>query len=188
MPTLLFKLRPCCQKLCNVYYLYTPSLGWIRQIKGHSLSPASARSVSWLAYSLHPRSLTPIWSWIKGCTKPMATHAHHAHPWIIISRPCPPMNNNIAPMPTQNPWIWVGMGMDTGTQCRTLLHTWDREHVIIPCWWKRWSRSKFDSLHAWGANGGSTWMQDGCKVYVDFYMASNVSWSLGLFSKTASWR
>jgi hypothetical protein len=26
------------------------------------------------------------------------------------------MNNNIAPMPTQNPWVWVGMGM--GTQCR----------------------------------------------------------------------
>jgi hypothetical protein len=23
--------------------------------------------------------------------------------------PCPPMNNNIAPMPTQNPWAWVGM-------------------------------------------------------------------------------
>jgi hypothetical protein len=21
--------------------------------------------------------------------------------------PCPPMNNNIAPMPTQNPWAWA---------------------------------------------------------------------------------
>jgi hypothetical protein len=36
----------------------------------------------------------------------------------------------------------------------------------------------------------SMWMHDGCKVYVDSYMASigHVSWSLGLFSKTTSWR
>jgi hypothetical protein len=33
------------------------------------------------------------------------------------------MNNNITPMPTQNPWAWVGMGMGMGTQCRALLHT-----------------------------------------------------------------
>jgi hypothetical protein len=85
-PPMLFKLCPCIQKLCNVYYLATPSLGWIGQIKGHSLSLASARSASWLAHSLHSRSLTPIWSWMQGCTKPMPTDAH----------PCPPMNNNIA--------------------------------------------------------------------------------------------
>jgi hypothetical protein len=36
---------------------------------------------------------------------------------------CPPMNNNIAPMPTQNPWAWVGMGM--GTQCRALVERHD---------------------------------------------------------------
>jgi len=35
------------------------------------------------------------------------------------AHPCPPMNNNITPMPTQNPWAWVGMGM--GTQCRALV-------------------------------------------------------------------
>jgi hypothetical protein len=34
----------------------------------------------------------------------------------IDAHPCPPMNNNTAPMPTQNPWAWVGMG----TQCRAL--------------------------------------------------------------------
>jgi hypothetical protein len=39
------------------------------------------------------------------------------------ARPCPPMNNNIAPMPTQNPWAWVGMGMGMGTQCRALVYT-----------------------------------------------------------------
>ena len=65
-PPMLFKFRPCIQKLCNVYYPPTPSLGWIWQIKGRSLSLASARSASWLAYSLHPRSLTPIWSWMQG--------------------------------------------------------------------------------------------------------------------------
>ena len=37
-PPMLFKLRPCIQKLCNVYYPPTPSFGWIRQIKSHSLS------------------------------------------------------------------------------------------------------------------------------------------------------
>jgi hypothetical protein len=60
-PPMLFKLPMCIQKLCNVYYPPTPSLGWIGQIKGRSLSLASARSASWLVYSLHPRSLTPIW-------------------------------------------------------------------------------------------------------------------------------
>jgi hypothetical protein len=66
-PPMLFKLRPCIQKLRNVYYPPTPSLGWIGQIKGRSLSLASSRRASWLAYSLHPRSLTLIWSWMQGC-------------------------------------------------------------------------------------------------------------------------
>jgi hypothetical protein len=78
-PPMLFKLRPCFQKLCNVYYPPTPSLGWIGQIKGRSLSLASARSAFWLTYSMHPRSLNPIWSWMQGCTKPMHTHAHPKH-------------------------------------------------------------------------------------------------------------
>jgi hypothetical protein len=38
------------------------------------------------------------------------------------AHPCPPMNNSIAPMPTQNPWAWVNMGMSMGTQCRALLY------------------------------------------------------------------
>jgi hypothetical protein len=40
------------------------------------------------------------------------------------------MNNNIAPMPTQNPWVWVGMGMGMGmgTQCRALLWTMKSDH------------------------------------------------------------
>jgi hypothetical protein len=71
MPPMLFKLRPCIQKLCNVY-AYTKS--WLDRTNKRSL--ASARSASWLAYSLHPRSLTPIWSWMQGYTKPMPTDAY----------------------------------------------------------------------------------------------------------------
>jgi hypothetical protein len=63
-PPELFKLRPCIQKSCNMYFPPTPSPGWIGQIKGRSLSLASARSAFWLVYSLHPRSLTSIWSWM----------------------------------------------------------------------------------------------------------------------------
>ena len=59
-------------------------------------------------------SLQIIASWV-------ATHwiCTHTQTITISNDLCPPMNNNIAPMPTQNPWAWVGMGM--GTQCRALL-------------------------------------------------------------------
>ena len=40
------------------------------------------------------------------------------------------MNNNIAPMPTQNPWVWVGMGMGMGTQCRALVRSYAIIHFI----------------------------------------------------------
>ena len=65
-PYMLFILRPYIQELCNVYYPPTPSFGWIIQINGHSLSLALAWRTSWLGYSLHPRSLTPIWSGMQG--------------------------------------------------------------------------------------------------------------------------
>ena len=59
--------------------------------------------------------------------RPHPSAATYAHP-------CPPMLfklrlkkyniiNNIVPMPTQNPWAWVGIGMGMDTQCRALLHT-----------------------------------------------------------------
>jgi hypothetical protein len=92
--------KNCVMCITHLHHPPTPSLGWIGQINGRTLSLASARSASWLAYSLHPRSLTPIWSWMQGCTKPMPTHETlhrtHAHP-----KP---------------------MGMDMGTQCRALMH------------------------------------------------------------------
>jgi hypothetical protein len=79
MLTHAIQIAPMYSKLCNVYYPPTPSLGWIRQIKGRSLSLASARSASWLAYSLHPRSLTPMWSWMQGC-KDAGMHKTDAYP------------------------------------------------------------------------------------------------------------
>ena len=110
-PPMLFNLRPCIQKNCNVYYPPTPSLGWIGQIKSRSLSLASARIASWLAYSLHPRSSTPIWSWMHECTKPMPTHAH---PRTITSHPCPPKTQG-------HGWAWAwapNVGLYCGgTQC-----------------------------------------------------------------------
>ena len=45
-PPVLFKLRPCIKKQCNLYYLPTSSLGWIGQIKGRSLSLASLQIFS----------------------------------------------------------------------------------------------------------------------------------------------
>ena len=38
-------------------------------------------------------------------------------------------------------------------------------------WWKRQSWSKFPSQYTWG-DQGSKWMQDGCKIYMNSYMAS----------------
>ena len=39
-------------------------------------------------------------------------------------------------------------------------------------WWKRWSWSKF-AFTLRLRDQRSTWMQDGCKVYMGFYMASH---------------
>ena len=48
-------------------------------------------------------------------------------------------------------------------------------HCMHSLWWKWWSRSKFASHNTWGTNGVSMWTQDGCKVHMDSYMASNGS-------------
>jgi hypothetical protein len=49
-------------------------------------------------------------------------------------------------------------------------------------WWKRRSWSKFASHYTWGTNKNK-WMRDGCKIYMDSYMASNgsgfmVTWTI----------
>ena len=53
-PPMLFKLRPCIQKLCNVYYPPTPSLGWIGQIKDRSLSLAIVHKPMPTHYNMEP--------------------------------------------------------------------------------------------------------------------------------------
>jgi hypothetical protein len=59
------------------------------------------------------------------------------------------------------------------------LHTRDWEPMTIKLQAlslvERRSQSKFSSHYAWGRDQPSTWMQDGCKVYMDSYMASNGS-------------
>jgi hypothetical protein len=42
-------------------------------------------------------------------------------------------------------------------------------------WWKKRSRSNFASHYAWGTNGVYWWMQDGGRVYMDSYLASDKS-------------
>ena len=42
-------------------------------------------------------------------------------------------------------------------------------------WWKKRTRSKFTSYYTWGSNGVCECKMDGCKVFMDFYMASNGS-------------
>ena len=95
------KLCPCIQKLCNVYYPPTPSLGWIGQIKDRSLS-------------------------LDIVHKPMPTHNNlepmptHAHPWTIISHPCPPKTHGCGRW-----WAWA-WAPNVGL--------WNPLHLANPCY------------------------------------------------------
>ena len=60
---MLFKLRPCIQKLCNVYYPHTPSLGWIGQIKDCSLSLAIVHKPMPTHYNMEPVPTQNPWAW-----------------------------------------------------------------------------------------------------------------------------
>ena len=56
-------------------------------------------------------------------------------------------------------------------------------------WWKRWSQSKFASHYAWGTNGVCECKMDVKSTWIPtWHQMDHVSWSLGLFSKTTSWR
>ena len=62
-------------------------------------------------------------------------------------------------------------------------------HFKHSYWWERRSWSKFAELRS--RDQRSMWMQDGCKVYMDSYMALNgimFHGHLDYFSKTISWR
>jgi hypothetical protein len=106
------------------------------------------------------------------------THAH----------PCPPMNNNIEPMPTTKSMCMGGFGHGDGygTQCRALLHTRDWEPVTMTLW----ALSLVEKAELVQVrftlrlrDQRSMWIHDGCEVYVDSYMASNryvfmVTWTI----------
>jgi hypothetical protein len=55
--------------------------------------------------------------------------------------------------------------------------------------WKRRSWSKFALHYAWGTNGVSECKMDVKSTWITtWHPMDHVSWSLGLFSKTISWR
>jgi hypothetical protein len=54
---------------------------------------------------------------------------------------------------------------------------------------KRQSWSKFASHYTWGTNGGCECKMDVKSTWIPtWHQMNHVSWSLGLFSKTTSWR
>ena len=56
-------------------------------------------------------------------------------------------------------------------------------------WWKRRSRFKFTSHYAWGTNGICECKMDAKSTWLPkWHQRDRVLWSLGLFSKTTSWR
>ena len=56
-------------------------------------------------------------------------------------------------------------------------------------WRNRWSRSKLASHYAWGTNGVCECKMDVKSTWIPtWHQMDHVSWSLGLFSKTTSWR
>ena len=56
-------------------------------------------------------------------------------------------------------------------------------------WWKGRSRSNFASHYAWGTNGICECNMDVKSTCIPtWHQMDHVSWSLGLFSKTTSWR
>jgi hypothetical protein len=56
-------------------------------------------------------------------------------------------------------------------------------------WWKWRSRSKFASHNSWGTNGVCECKMDVKSTWIPtWHRMDHVSWSLGLLSKTTSWR
>jgi hypothetical protein len=56
-------------------------------------------------------------------------------------------------------------------------------------WWKRRSRSKFTSHYAWGTNGVCECKMDVKSTCIPtWHPMHHVSWLLGLFWKTTSWK
>ena len=81
---------------------------------------------------------------------------------------------------------WMGSAFSTNESAWSVIVTgsqscvWSGPETPWPLhfkhsrWWKRRSPSKFASHYAGGTNG-VMWMQDGCTIYMDPYMASNGS-------------
>ena len=70
------------------------------------------------------------------------------------------------------------------------LHTWDWEPMTMTLQAiSLVGRSKFASRHTWGTNGVCECKMDAKSTWLPtWHQVDNVSWSLGLFSRTMSWR
>ena len=81
-----------------------------------------------------------------------------------------------------------GIGDTKGHFTHEIESPWP-SHVKHSHWWKRRSRSKFASHYVWGTNEVCE-----CKMDVEstwtptWHPMDHISWSLGLFSRTTSWR
>ena len=62
-------------------------------------------------------------------------------------------------------------------------------HFKYSHWWKRWRQSQFASHYAWRTNGACECKMDVRSTWTSiWHWIDHVSWSLGLFSKSTSWR
>ena len=132
---------------------------------------------------------------------------------FIGTRSCTIQNVGHPSMRCTGPWV-RGMGtwhhpLFTGPPIYSKKKTdWDRymepcpkghfrHETKSPCplhfkhshWWKRRSRSKFASHYAWGTNGTCECKLDVKSTWIPtWHRMEHVSWSLGIFPNSISWR
>ena len=117
----------------------------------------------------------------------LARESHRLQPMLVLPVhwwPAPAGVGNVIEWERERWWYQLSKGHFTHeTESPWLLHC-KHSH-----WWKRWSWSKFASHYAWGTNGVRDCKMDVKSTWTPtWHPMDHVSWSLGLFSKTTSWR
>ena len=131
----------------------------------------------WDVFELRVIQLSIAWSIFKGHFK----HIPKAVTMIIMQRPYH--------LRDRHP-----ISQLIGLRLRATSHTTPSEspwplHFKHSHWWKRRSWSKFTLHYAWGTNGVCECKMDVKSTWIPtWHQMDHVSWSLGLFSKTTSWR
>jgi hypothetical protein len=121
MPTHAIQIAPVYQKLC----LPTYTRSWLDQTHKRSFIVIGFSPKRFLV-SVFPTSK----KFDSDLELDAGVHKTDAHP-------CPPMNNNIAPMATQNPWAWVwapnvGLCSIVNSIGRTCASNLDFDKYILP--------------------------------------------------------